>query len=149
LKVEKITIGKREPVWWQCVEHTEHKWQALIKDRIQGQGCPFCSGQRTDEINCLASVNPELALEWHPTLNSGVTASDVTSKSGRKVWWLCPHCNYEWSAVIAARTVSGCPACNGKGWTIIKFRHYLRKNKKHWLNISIEAQREFSLKPDF
>ena len=32
----------------------------------------------------LASVNPELASEWHPTKNGNLTPRDVTVGSGKK-----------------------------------------------------------------
>jgi len=39
----------------------------------------------------LASARPDLAAEWHPTLNDDLTPSSVTSGSGRSVWWRDKH----------------------------------------------------------
>ena len=62
--------------------------------------------------NCLATKNPELAFEWHPTKNGDLTPFDVTPGSDKKVWWICEK-GHEWQAVIASRNHNGryCPYC--------------------------------------
>ncbi len=40
--------------------------------------------------NDLATLNPTLAKEWHPTGNGNLKPEDVTPGSGKEVWWLCP-----------------------------------------------------------
>ena len=58
---------------------------------------------------------PHLVNEWHPTKNKELTPKDVTSKSDKKVWWLCPK-GHSYNSVIKNRTLnkSGCPYCAGK-----------------------------------
>lgn len=65
--------------------------------------------------NCLASIYPHMASEWHPTKNGELTPYNVTSKSGKKVWWTCAE-GHEWQALISNRTKNGssCPYCKGK-----------------------------------
>jgi len=64
--------------------------------------------------NNLLSANPKLASQWHPTLNSKLTAKDVTLRSRKEVWWLCPK-GHEWRAIITRRSYgSGCPYCTGQ-----------------------------------
>ena len=41
--------------------------------------------------NDLATLNPVLAKEWHPTENGNLKPEDVTPGSGKEVWWLCPE----------------------------------------------------------
>ena len=41
--------------------------------------------------NDLATLNPALAKEWHPTENGNLKPEDVTPGSGKEVWWLCPE----------------------------------------------------------
>ena len=75
--------------------------------------CPICSGQKVLEgFNDLATVNPSLAREWHPTLNGKLTAKQVTAGSSKKkVWWLCPR-GHEYQATVANRSNgTGCPIC--------------------------------------
>jgi Probable Zinc-ribbon domain len=61
----------------------------------------------------LATEAPEVAAEWDTVRNEGLTPTEVTSGSGRKVWWLCSKCGFSWQAVVGsrARNGHGCPAC--------------------------------------
>jgi len=64
--------------------------------------------------NCLATVNPTIAKEWHPTFNSGLTPFNFTESSGIEVWWICKN-KHEWLATISTRTKGhGCPYCYGR-----------------------------------
>ena len=55
--------------------------------------------------------------EWHPTKNKELTPNQVTSRSNKKVWWLCPK-GHSYDSVIAPRTrknkPSGCPYCSNQ-----------------------------------
>jgi len=64
----------------------------------------------------LAETNPELAKQWHPTLNDDLTPNDFTPGSGKKVWWKCPEGDdHEWRTNIIKRTYGGkCPICSGR-----------------------------------
>ena len=64
----------------------------------------------------LANAFPELAKEWHPTKNGGLTAFDVSPGSGRKVWWQCAVASdHVWDATISNRSSGkGCPYCNNR-----------------------------------
>jgi hypothetical protein len=37
------SAGSSKVIWWQCARG--HEWQAAIKTRVKGHGCPLCSGQ--------------------------------------------------------------------------------------------------------
>jgi len=91
---------------WKC--SSEHIWDAVISDRTDGNGCPFCSGRQvTSGLNDLLTVNPELALEaegWDP--------SKVSFGSERKLPWKCNK-GHTWEAVVFSRNSGvGCPFCN-------------------------------------
>lgn len=62
----------------------------------------------------LASVNPALAQEWHPTKNKRLQPSQIAANSQVKVWWK-GVCGHEWPAVVASRNNGqcGCPICCG------------------------------------
>jgi len=113
LTPEDVTPGSSsKKVWWQCDKG--HEWEMKPLARLYGQGCPFCVGKRASKENCLATVNPKLAKEWHPTKNGVVTPEDVTPGSGRIFWWLCQK-GHEWDMRILARSHgSSCPYCNGR-----------------------------------
>ena len=105
-----VSRGSTRKVWWKCSEG--HEWQATIGSRSQGAGCPYCSGNKVmPGFNDLATKNPVLATQWHPTKNGDLLPSQVTLKSGKLVWWLCKH-GHEWQAKVCSRSNgSGCPVC--------------------------------------
>jgi hypothetical protein len=107
-----VTAGSARSVWWFCGKG--HSWDAKVADRKRGLGCPYCAGKRTDESNCLLTLKPALARQWHPTKNAPLTAGDVTLNSGKKVWWQCGK-EHEWQAQISNRSKGlGCPYCAGQ-----------------------------------
>ena len=60
----------------------------------------------------LASVNPDLASEWHPIKNT-LQPTQISANSGKRVWWL-GKCGHSWPASVASRNKgSGCPVCRG------------------------------------
>lgn len=63
----------------------------------------------------LASLNPIIAAEWHPTKNSPLTPSNFTPGAGHSAWWLCEN-GHEWKAVIGSRNSGNhrCSYCVGK-----------------------------------
>lgn len=107
-----VIPGTQKKVWWICEKG--HEWEGAVKNRSIGTGCPYCAGQRVCEDNCLATLNPKLAREWHPTKNGNITPNDVVLGSGRKFWWRCKK-GHDWQAVLANRSFrgAGCPFCSG------------------------------------
>jgi hypothetical protein len=50
---------------------------------------------------------PELAAEWHPTLNGDLAPAGVLPGSDAKVWWRCSNCQREWEARVFKRAKAG------------------------------------------
>lgn len=114
LEPEKLTHGSTKKVWWLCEKG--HEWQAKINDRSSGNNCPYCSGKRVCVDNCLSTLCPHIAKQWHPTKNRELTALGVVKRSTKKVWWFCEK-GHEWQERIYNRTRvngGGCPYCSGK-----------------------------------
>ena len=113
LKPNMFSVGSEKKVWWQCRQG--HEWQAIIYNRTKDKGteCPYCANRVVMlETNDLQTMYPNIAAQWHPTKNGDLKPDDLFSKSGKKVWWLCPDCGYEWRAQINNRSNgSGCPCC--------------------------------------
>lgn len=112
----QISPYSNRKVWWQCPRG--HPYQAVVSARTaSGSGCPYCTGRRVlAGFNDLATLEPALAQEWHPTLNQGLTPDQVTSGSHKRVWWQCPA-GHVWKAVVYSRARGkrcGCPVCAGK-----------------------------------
>ena len=108
---DNFTANSHKKVWWIC--HNGHEWQATIKNRNYGYGCPYCAGQKVlPGYNDLQSINPTLAKEWHYEKNIGLEPIQVTSKSHRKVWWKCCK-GHEFRMAINERNKGReCPQCN-------------------------------------
>ncbi|MBO5889025.1 MAG: zinc-ribbon domain-containing protein, partial [Clostridia bacterium] len=113
LRPENFTVASEKKVWWKC--NHGHEWQASIKSRNSGSGCPYCSGRcAINGKNDLATINPTLVKEWNYEKNGELKPEDFLPNSGKKVWWKCNH-GHEWQAIIKSRNYgSGCPYCAGQ-----------------------------------
>ena len=108
-----VVAGTSKQIWWVC--EFGHEWQARGSKRLQGQGCPVCAGRSVQKgVNDLATTNPTLAAEWHPSKNLPLTPNDLTAGSGTSVWWQC-QLGHEWKVSPDKRkSGSGCPVCLGQ-----------------------------------
>ncbi|WP_428912055.1 zinc-ribbon domain-containing protein [Niallia sp. Krafla_26] len=108
-----ILPGSNLRVHWKCNICSED-WEAIVSKRVKGQKCPYCSGNKAGHVRSLKSVNPVMALMWHPTKNGLLTPDRVLPGSTKEAWWLCSKCNQEWKEPIGRRTSKkGCPYCYG------------------------------------
>ncbi len=110
---KNLRMAESRRVWWKCPKGPDHEWQALITTKTQGSlGCPFCNSNRVSITNCLKTMYPRVAKEWHPTRNKRKTPGDVNGQTADKYWWLCKK-GHEWHQSVAIRTVRGanCPTC--------------------------------------
>lgn len=100
-------------VWWLCEKG--HEWQASPDLRMNGRGCPYCSGRLASKENCLLTLYPSLAEEWDYEANQPLTPEQVLPHTMRKVNWVCKKCGHRWSSPVAYRVDgSGCPVCRKK-----------------------------------
>ena len=113
LTPETITTGSGKKVWWICEKG--HEWQAVLSNRVKGNGCPICANKRiASGVNDFATLNPRLAAQWHPSNNGNLSPDKFASGSEKKVWWMCEK-GHEWQASFASRSGgSGCPVCSNK-----------------------------------
>ena len=133
-----VTCGSNKIIWWllpyddpKTGKHFNFEWQAKINNRNKGASCPFLSGRQVwKNFNDLATCNPQLAKEWHPTKNGDLTPFDVTCSSNKIVWWLLSyddpktgkHFNFEWQASIYNRNKgNGCPFLNSSKCEILLY----------------------------
>lgn len=107
-----LTCGSGKRAGWICKNN--HKWEAMINLRNRGRNCPYCGNKKVCIDNCLATTNPKLASEWHPTKNGNLTPFDVFANTRKKVWWMCKN-GHEWLAHIYSRNTGvGCSRCSNK-----------------------------------
>lgn len=95
---------------WRCGQCNERFSQVVANRTRFNQGCPYCSGRRRrpGELgNSLAVKFPELAAQWHPTLNGDLTPWDVAPYSATKRWWCTPELPARcWEATPASRVAT-------------------------------------------
>jgi len=114
-----VTAGTDDIFWWKCDVADDHEWKARVEPRTRrGDGCPFCAGQKVSVSNSLPALYPDVAAQWHPTLNGSLKPEGFTAGSSKKVWWKCDVADdHEWECIIFDRTMgngSGCPCCGGE-----------------------------------
>lgn len=144
-------------VWWllpydrEDGKHFNLEWQSTINSRNRGAGCPFLGKNQHSLLigfNDLASINPKLASQWHPTENGDLKPTEVTSCSEQKVWWLLPYdnpitgkCfNFEWQSTVANRSYGGnCSFLNSSRmelflYDLLKHKNFIFKAEKTFKN---------------
>ena len=138
LTPEQVASGSGKKAWFICKERG-HEHYTVIADKVKGVKCPYCSGFYTSEENCLETMNPEVAKEWHPFKNEDLTPRQVNACSHSLAWWRCITCGHEWESSIKNRHYgSGCPKCNqSKGEEVVG-------KVLEGLELSYEAQYRFS-----
>lgn len=121
IKIDEIAAKSNKKVYWKC--NQGHKYTATLANRtINKTKCAQCAGKtiikRKYKTDTLASKFPELAKEWHPTLND-TTPDKISYSSNTQRYWKCINCGYgtngEWVTKPSRRTAkgyeTGCPKC--------------------------------------
>lgn len=112
LRPDQVTCGMPMKVWWVCPKG--HSYQASIKHRNSGQGCPYCAGKKVLEgFNDLKSQAPVIAEQWDYDKNDELRPEMVTKSSEIKVWWKCKE-GHSWYSKISNRRKNNCPYCSNQ-----------------------------------
>jgi len=122
IRPENIYFNSRKKVWWICPKCKKSFIRAIcIMTKSKTFACKECmhkiiglTNQKLSTLKrgTLEDTHPDLIVEWNFEKNKELTPSSVSSHSGKKVWWICKKCNFEWEATIYNRTNgSGCPKC--------------------------------------
>lgn len=112
IRPREVIAGGTKKWFWKCPKDG-HQWLATLSER-SSRGCGACAGKVVIVgVNDLATKNPKLAAEWHPTFNGDLKPSDVTWSAGRMVVWQCStSADHVWHALVSNRsTNNGCPFC--------------------------------------
>lgn len=116
LKPTEVTFGKPMRVFWIGAV-CWHSYTSQVKHRVDGHGCSVCSGHTVlVGFNDLATTFPEIAAEWHPTLNGLITPQDITGGLKQHFYWLGKGCGHSWESSVGGRTKGGygCHFCSGR-----------------------------------
>ena len=136
LTPDQVIPGRGAKVWWYLPyddpvtgKHFNFEWEASVAGRVYKKaGCPYLSGAAAwPGFNDLATHYPELAAQWHPTKNNGITPDKVLAGGNRRGWWIMPyddkktgkHFAFEWHAIVSERIKNpDCPFLKNKRvWT--------------------------------
>lgn len=117
--IDKTSVGTAKKVWWKC-SSCGNSWRSSVLVRTNMRcGCPKCSRKKAGEKfskqasqkNNLKKLFPELCDDWDYSKNEK-NPEDYSIKSGKRVWWKCSKCGYEWESYIYNRTTTKkCPKC--------------------------------------
>ncbi|QQP10898.1 hypothetical protein FJQ98_16770 [Lysinibacillus agricola] len=111
--IYKVTKGSKMKLNFIC-KQCKSKHIAMPTNKIRSKMCIYCRGFKVNETNSLASLRPDLALQWHPNKNNTLSPHDVTCGYDKKVWWL-GNCGHEWDMRVVDRNKgSNCPICANK-----------------------------------
>lgn len=108
--ISNFTHKSSKYAWWKC--QNGHHWKAIINTRCNGAQCSYCIGKLASETSNLATDFPDVASEWHPTKNLGLSPQEFRPKSSKKVWWLCKRGHEYYSTISSRANGSGCPTCS-------------------------------------
>lgn len=125
-ELEKVSVSARECYAWSC--RCGARWQATARamsERDPRYACKDCAPPRAFELKGepLTVSHPELAAQWHPTLNGHMLLESAGQSSSRLVWWSCDrdatHRPYRATPSNRTRHGSGCPHCFGSSsWSL-------------------------------
>lgn len=142
-----ISRGSARRVWWLC-QKCGNEWNSFVFSRTsKNSGCLKCSGFAPSELNCVATLYPDVAAEWHPTKNQ-LSPDEVTGKSGKIVWWKCGVCLHEWRAKVVNRTHLGslCPLCSKDNAAVQAKRNKLQDLDESFVDYSYDAEESVFLR---
>jgi hypothetical protein len=87
-----VPAGSVAKVHWKCQIGPDHEWYDAVTNRTRSVNrCPFCTNRKASVTNSVQSLYPDIAMEWHPSKNGEMTASDCVHSSLTPRWWICPN----------------------------------------------------------
>lgn len=109
--IETFSTKSGYKAHWIC--QREHRWQATIYDRFNGNNCPVCAGRNAEKgVNDLATLYPQTAKQWDE--RNEMSADTVLPGSGQIVGWINDKCGHTWKNQIRyqiKQKPNSCPVC--------------------------------------
>ena len=120
----EVAVGSGIPSHWKC-HICGYTWVTSPNSRTtNNSGCKKCGNRKISEKtrerairsgNTLQNLYPDIAAEWHPTLNGEKTPDNTAPSSNDRVWWKCATCGNVYLQKVDNRTGykhAGCNKCN-------------------------------------
>ena len=121
-EIDPTTIAPNSHIkaHWVC-EECGNRWEAQVKSRNRGNGCPVC-GRKKGPVSkatakageSLADLRSDLLAEWDFEANAGIDPFKINLGTKRKISWICKK-GHTWIAAVNKRVTrnQGCPVCYG------------------------------------
>ena len=112
LTPNQISYGSHAKYWWIC--ERGHHYQAVVKDRYRGNGCPVCKRLKgVIKGNSLSLISPNNAEMWDIKKNN-IKLEEISGNSAYNAWWICPK-GHTWQEPVHHRIrTDSCPICSGR-----------------------------------
>ena len=112
LTPDNVTAGRFKKAWWVC-KKCSYEWEASPNNRSKGVGCPHCSGRvAMPGVDDIKTLRMPYIDEWDYQKNEGIDINTILPNSGKKVFWICKKCGYNWKTEVRCRTKGhNCPSC--------------------------------------
>jgi len=95
---------------WKC-NFGHYFTQQIQKRTARGYNCPFCSGRKVCNDNCLKTLYPEIAKDWDYDKNKK-RPEDFTAKSNSKQYWACEKRHEAYISIYGRVKANGCSQCS-------------------------------------
>lgn len=107
----QVTAGESRKVHWHCI--LGHDFERWIARYVAGPKCPVCTGRYClPGFNDLETRHPEIASDWHPDKNEGLTAREVLAGGAKPRYWLCTAGHEQQGTVRNRIKAGGCTRCS-------------------------------------
>lgn len=107
LTPDKVLAGSKKKAWWRCSKNKRHVWDAVIKARVHGSGCPDCYDERLLDLR---NYPKQLALFDHKKnkwVNPNKTQQNIL------LWWRCDKGpDHSWEQCFKPSLT--CPFCRNR-----------------------------------
>ena len=117
----KIPPSCDKEYWFTC-KVLKVSYLHCITSRVSSNTlCPYCSGYRVCQGNCLLTTHPELCKEWDYDENK-ILPTEITSGCDYLASWICREKDgeiHKYKKQVCERTgphKKGCSKCNWKGY---------------------------------
>lgn len=147
-----ITTGcSNKKYWWKC-QQCGKSYQATVKNRCQGRGCPTCKPikiakqliENAAKEKSFADAFPELVCEWDSS--NTIKPTEVASHSNIRIKWMCSQCGHGWITTVNNRANgTGCRECYNKNRKIWNKRAIICIETKEAFESISEASRKMSI----
>ena len=128
----QLTLGSHTKVWWKC--SNGHEWQAQIKNRTNGSGCPYCYHARQKNLpsrNGLQKTHEEFLRDLRNRNPNNLTIIGRYTTARNKIEWECKECKkHIFSSPKHLYTATGlCSDC----LTAILAKETIKENKDNFI----------------